>query len=703
MSAESGFTEEQKQYLEGFLGGVMARRAAQVASPSPSAVAAADIHRAAQDRVIAAGGKLTPEEQAKREFHPLDMWDVMRENVAAGRFPKGIDVFRHKFFGLFYVAPAQNAFMCRLRMPNGILSAHQLAGLAALAERFGGGYADVTTRANLQIREIGAAHILDMLTGVQDLGLTSRGAGADNIRNITGSPTAGIDPQELIDTRPLARELHHYILHHRELYGLPRKFNIAFDGGGQVSVLEDTNDIGFAAVAVGRRRRRSRRRLFPPAARRHHRPWRFRPRCRRAAAAAGVPAGRGGGAARLHRRGRPHRPQARAAQIRARPTGASSNFMAEAEKLLPAPLLRLPPEACRPRAPVLKHGHIGIHAQKQAGLCYIGVALPVGRLGAAQMRGLAAHRPAPRQRHHPPHRVAEPAALRHPGTTRSRRPRRSSPPSASTGAPAICAARWSRAPAIPAANSPPPTPRAQALALAAISRAASASTSRSTSISPAARIPARSIMSAISGCSASRSARRWSRATPSMSAAAPAPSAGSGARSIRRCRWPRCRAASKGCCATISPSAASRESFIAIHPEPLARGAAPRRRGRAGGGELMSYIAPLLPENAPFSAPQRAWINGWLAAYLATEGEVAAPAAAPAEEFSWHDHDAAARRAPAARRRPPARARADGGDGAAGLRPMRLSLPDLCRGHRERRRDEPCRAACPAARRRRAR
>ena len=85
---------------------------------------------------------------------------------------------------------------------------------------------------------------------LQELGLTSRGAGADNIRNITGSPTAGIDPQELIDTRPLARVLHHHILNHRELYGLPRKFNIAFDGGGRVGVLEDTNDIGFAAVAV---------------------------------------------------------------------------------------------------------------------------------------------------------------------------------------------------------------------------------------------------------------------------------------------------------------------------------------------------------------------------------------------------------------------------------------------------------------------
>src|SRR6185437_3926416 len=66
----------------------------------------------------------------------------------------------------------------------------------------------------------------------------------------TSAPTAGIDREELIDTRPLARALHHHILNHRELYGLPRKFNIAFDGGGTVGVLEDTNDIGFAAVAV---------------------------------------------------------------------------------------------------------------------------------------------------------------------------------------------------------------------------------------------------------------------------------------------------------------------------------------------------------------------------------------------------------------------------------------------------------------------
>ena len=90
-------------------------------------------------------------------------------------------------------------------------------------------------RANLQIRQIGAKHAPDVLMGLYDLGIINRGSGADNIRNITASPTAGIDPRELIDTLPLARQMHHYILHHRELYGLPRKFNIAFDGGGSIS------------------------------------------------------------------------------------------------------------------------------------------------------------------------------------------------------------------------------------------------------------------------------------------------------------------------------------------------------------------------------------------------------------------------------------------------------------------------------------
>ena len=140
--------------------------------------------------------------------------------------------------------------MCRLRIPNGIVPAWQFRGVADLAERCGGGFTDVTTRANLQIRDIPADEGITVLEVLQGLGLTAKGTGADNIRNVTGSPLAGIDPHELLDTRPLAREWHYHILNDRSLYGLPRKFNVAFDGGGRLAVLEETNDIGFQAVEV---------------------------------------------------------------------------------------------------------------------------------------------------------------------------------------------------------------------------------------------------------------------------------------------------------------------------------------------------------------------------------------------------------------------------------------------------------------------
>ena len=317
------FDDQQKQWLQGFVSGLEARKAAdKLANRSAAAAAPSNLdalQTAAQDRALAAGGKLVAEETAKRQRHPLDRMDEVSGRAKAGQFPKGMDVFLTKYQGLFYVAPAQDSFMCRLRIPNGILSAWQFRGLADAADSFGGGYADVTTRANLQIREIGAAHAVDLLNAVQALGLTARGSGADNIRNITGSPTAGIDPQELIDTRPLCSAMHHYILNHREMYGLPRKFNIAFDGGGRVPTLEDTNDIGFVACQVTRRHRA--RHLLPSAARRHHRPSRFRLRDRRPAEARRVRGRRGRRRARLRAPRRSHQPPEGAAEIRARPHG----------------------------------------------------------------------------------------------------------------------------------------------------------------------------------------------------------------------------------------------------------------------------------------------------------------------------------------------------------------------------------------------
>src|SRR6478672_8196195 len=255
-TTSSDFEPEQKRYLEGFVAGLqIAKTAKGIGAPAADAPQSEPIGpeaaaRKAQDHVIAAGGKLSDPEKFKREEHPFDTYERLKAHAARNEYPKPPDNFRWRFFGLFYVAPNQNSFMCRLRMPNGILKAAQFTGVAELAERYGGGYAHVTTRANLQIREIEARNAVNMIEAVQDIGLCSRGSGADNIRNVTGTPTAGIDPQELIDTRPYARDWHFHILNDRSLYGLPRKFNVAFDGAGTIPVLEDTNDIGFQAVLV---------------------------------------------------------------------------------------------------------------------------------------------------------------------------------------------------------------------------------------------------------------------------------------------------------------------------------------------------------------------------------------------------------------------------------------------------------------------
>ena len=350
------------------------------------------IQIAAQDRFIAAGKKLSAEEQAKRKLvSGLETWDMVLEHAREARYPKGTDVFMMKFQGLFFVAPAQNSFMCRLRIPGGTLTTHQFRGLADLAQHQAGGYADCTTRANLQFREIGPTQTVDLLIGLHELGIVNRGSGADNIRNVTASATGGIDPGELIDTRPLAKRMHHYILNHREMYGLPRKFNIAFDGGGRIHTLEETNDIGFTAVRVSDGRGQVEPgvyfRLTLGGITGHKDFARDTGAMCTEAECVYVAAAIVRAFAELG--DRTDRKKARLKYVLDRL--GHDGFLKEVEKYLPkgVALRRFPLEQCDPRPAVNKHGHIGFHRQKQEGLFYVGVVLPVGRMTADQMRGLA--------------------------------------------------------------------------------------------------------------------------------------------------------------------------------------------------------------------------------------------------------------------------------------------------------------------------
>ena len=386
----SDFSPDQKRYLEGFASGLNAARAARGALPAgkgePSGPDA--VHIKAQDRTTAAGGQLADQEKWKREQHPFDAYGRLKQQAKDNEAPKPADNFRWRYYGLFYVAPAQTSYMCRLRIPNGIVKHWQMNGLAGIAEKYAGGYSHVTTRANLQIREIEPRHAVTVVEEIMDLGLGSRGSGADNIRNVTGTPTAGIDPQELLDTRPYAKEWHNHILNERALYGLPRKFNVGFDGAGRIAVLEETNDIGFQAVAV-----KDGFGVEPGVYFRlalggitGHRDFArdtgviLKPEDATPIADAIV-------RVYIEHGDRTNRNKARLKYLL--DAWGFEKFLAQVEDKLSRKLTYVSPEAIASRPVFDRTAHIGVHPQKQPGLNWIGVVFPVGKISVAQMRGLA--------------------------------------------------------------------------------------------------------------------------------------------------------------------------------------------------------------------------------------------------------------------------------------------------------------------------
>ncbi len=340
---------------------------------------------------------LCKEERWKHAEDPLDAWERLIAHADADQFPDAENTYRFKTHGLFYVAPAQDSFMIRLRIPACEITAHQFHGLANLAAELGNGQIDLTTRGNIQLRELRPRDLVTVLTRVQDLGLTSRGSGADNIRNVTASPNSGFDPDELLDVRPYAKAVHHYILNHRDCYGLPRKFNISFDNGGSLTVAADTNDIAFIATRVTENSVSQVSGLSPQVSPglyfrvllggiTGHQDFArdtgllIKPAEATVLSAAMV-------RVFIENGDRTNRKKARLKYLLDK--WGFDRFLEEVQKKLSFPLVRVPLAACEPRRPLIKHGWIGAYKQAQRGFTSIGVGVPVGRMSAKQMHGLA--------------------------------------------------------------------------------------------------------------------------------------------------------------------------------------------------------------------------------------------------------------------------------------------------------------------------
>ncbi|NEN90560.1 MAG: ferredoxin--nitrite reductase [Okeania sp. SIO3H1] len=157
---------------------------------------------------------------------------------------------RLKWLGVFFRPVTPGKFMLRMRMPNGFITSQQMRVLAEIVQRYGeDGSADITTRQNLQLRGIRIEDIPEIFRRFEQVGLTTVQSGMDNVRNITGSPVAGIDADELYDTRELVQQVQDMITGNSkgnpEFTNLPRKFNIAIAGCRDNSVHAEINDIAF--------------------------------------------------------------------------------------------------------------------------------------------------------------------------------------------------------------------------------------------------------------------------------------------------------------------------------------------------------------------------------------------------------------------------------------------------------------------------
>ncbi|MDR7921060.1 ferredoxin--nitrite reductase [Thermosynechococcus sp. HY213] len=191
-------------------------------------------------------------EAIKKEKDVLAVKQELEKFAAMGweNIPEADRDVRLKWLGIFFRPVTPSRFMMRLRVPNGILTSQQLRTLGEIVDRYGeNGNGDITTRQNIQIRGLPIEDIPEIIERLQACGLTSVQSGMDNVRNLTGSPVAGIDAAELIDTRPLIMKLQAMITNNGqgnlEFSNLPRKFNIAIEGGRDNSVHAEINDVAF--------------------------------------------------------------------------------------------------------------------------------------------------------------------------------------------------------------------------------------------------------------------------------------------------------------------------------------------------------------------------------------------------------------------------------------------------------------------------
>ncbi|MGC2752682.1 MAG: nitrite/sulfite reductase [Candidatus Acidiferrum sp.] len=279
-------------------------------------------------------------------------------------------------------------FMVRIRIPNGLLRSDQVRAVAAIAEQHARGVADITVRQNIQLHWVTIESLPDVLETLWRAGLTTTGACGDVARNITGCPVAGLDAEEIVDASPLALAINRELGGASEFYNLPRKFKISITGCRSWCSYPEINDVALTATTRKRSGGQTERgfslRVGGGLSTDPHLAVRLNAFIQWEQV---VPVARG--VAEIFRESetlRQSRDKARLKYLFLQQGWTAESFLEELERRIGFALAHAEPE----EIPADIHrDHVGIHAQKQDGLVYIGASVLGGRITPQQLRTAA--------------------------------------------------------------------------------------------------------------------------------------------------------------------------------------------------------------------------------------------------------------------------------------------------------------------------
>ncbi len=185
-------------------------------------------------------------ERIKHEKQPFDLIDELpRLAETPYEAIDENDILRLQWWGLYHDKPKIGHFMMRVKIPGGVLTAEQLRVIGRLSVEFGQNKGELTTRQCIQLHNIELPNLPEIFQIMKEAELTTAGACGDILRNITSCPVAGIDPHELFDTRPVIDELAAFFYGNREYSDLPRKHKWTLAACPHHCNVPEIHDIGL--------------------------------------------------------------------------------------------------------------------------------------------------------------------------------------------------------------------------------------------------------------------------------------------------------------------------------------------------------------------------------------------------------------------------------------------------------------------------